>query len=87
MMLNKEEVKYNVASLVSTWLSDIRDVPDLILMLTNDNVEATIECDSLDDVVSHLSNVLIDNVEKYTKATLIGIVCEKDKKFGELDII
>ena len=87
MMLNKEEVKYNVASLVSTWLSDIRDVPDLILMLTNDNVEATIECDSLDDVVSHLSNVLIDNVEKYTKATLIGIVGEKDKKFGELDII
>lgn len=86
-MLNEEEVKYNVASLVSTWLSDIRDVPDLILMLTNDNVEATIECDSLDDVVSHLSNVLIDNVEKYTKATLIGIVCEKDKKFGELDII
>lgn len=87
MMLNKEEVKYNVASLVSTWLSDIRDVPDLILMLTNDNVEATIECDSLDDVVSHLSNVLIDNVEKYTKATLIGVVGEKDKKFGELDII
>lgn len=86
-MLNEEEVKYNVASLVSTWLSDIRDVPDLILMLTNDNVEATIECDSLDDVVSHLSNVLIDNVEKYTKATLIGVVGEKDKKFGELDII
>lgn len=86
-MLNKEEVKYNVASLVSTWLSDIRDVPDLILMLTNDNTETTIECDSLDDVVSHLSNVLIDNVEKYTKATLIGIVGEKDKKFGELDII
>ena len=86
-MLNKEEVKYNVASLVSTWLSDIRDVSDLILMLTNDNVEATIECANLDEVVSHLSNVLSDNVEKYTKATLIGIIGEKDKKFGELDII
>ena len=86
-MLNKEEVKYNVASLVSTWLSDIRDVSDLILMLTNDNVEATIECANLDEVVSQLSNVLIDNAEKYTKATLIGVVGEKDKKFGELDIV
>lgn len=86
-MLNKEEVKYNVESLISTWLYGTNEASDLILILTNDNVEATIECDSLDDVVSHLSNVLIDNVEKYTKATLIGIVCEKDKKFGELDII
>ena len=84
-MLNKEEVKYNVASLISTWLYGTNEASDLIL--TNDNVEATIECDSLDDVVSHLSNVLIDNVEKYTKATLIGIIGEKDKKFGELDII
>lgn len=86
-MLNEEEVKYNVASLVSTWLYGVKDIQDLILILTNDNTETTIECDSLDDVVSHLSNVLIDNVEKYTKATLIGIVGEKDKKFGELDII
>ena len=86
-MLNKEEVKYNVASLISTWLYGTNEASDLILILTNDNVEATIECDSLDDVVSHLSNVLIDNVEKYTKATLIGVVGEKDKKFGELDII
>ena len=86
-MLNKEEVKYNVASLISTWLYGTNEASDLILILTNDNVEATIECDSLDDVVSHLSNVLIDNVEKYTKATLIGIIGEKDKKFGELDII
>ena len=86
-MLNKEEVKYNVASLISTWLYGTNEASDLILTLTNDNVEATIECDSLDDVVSHLSNVLIDNVEKYTKATLIGVVGEKDKKFGELDII
>lgn len=87
MMLNKEEVKYNVASLVSTWFSDIKDVPDLILMLTNDNVEATIECANLDEVVSQLSSALIDNAEKYTKATLIGVVGEKDKKFGELDIV
>ena len=86
-MLNKEEVKYNVASLISTWLYGTNEASDLILILTNDNVEATIECDSLDDVVSHLSNVLIDNDEKYTKATLIGIIGEKDKKFGELDII
>ena len=86
-MLNKEEVKYNVASLISTWLYGTNEASDLILILTNDNVEATIECDSLDDVVSHLSSVLIDNVEKYTKATLIGIIGEKDKKFGELDII
>ena len=86
-MLNKEEVKYNVASLISTLLYGTNEASDLILILTNDNVEATIECDSLDDVVSHLSNVLIDNVEKYTKATLIGIIGEKDKKFGELDII
>ena len=86
-MLNKEEVKYNVASLISTWLYGTNEASDLILILTNDNVEATIECDSLDEVVSQLSNVLIDNVEKYTKATLIGIIGEKDKKFGELDII
>ena len=86
-MLNKEEVKYNVASLISTWLYGINEASDLILILTNDNVEATIECANLDEVVSHLSNVLIDNVEKYTKATLIGIIGEKDKKFGELDII
>lgn len=86
-MLNKEEVKYNVASLISTWLYGVKDIPDLILILTNDNVEATIECANLDEVVSQLSNVLIDNAEKYTKATLIGVVGEKDKKFGELDII
>lgn len=87
MMLNKEEVKYNVASLVSTWLYGTNEASDLILILTNDNVEATIECANLDEVVSQLSNVLIDNAEKYTKATLIGVVGEKDKKFGELDII
>lgn len=86
-MLNKEEVKYNVASLVSTWLYGTNEASDLILILTNDNVEATIECANLDEVVSQLSNVLIDNAEKYTKATLIGVVGEKDKKFGELDII
>ena len=86
-MLNKEEVKYNVESLISTWLYGVKDIPDLILILTNDNTETTIDCDNLGEVVNHLSNVLIDNVEKYTKATLIGIVGEKDKKFGELDII
>ena len=86
-MLNKEEVKYNVASLVSTWLYGTNEASDLILILTNDNVEATIECANLDEVVSQLSNVLIDNAEKYTKATLIGVVGEKDKKFGELDIV
>lgn len=86
-MLNKEEVKYNVASLISTWLYGTNEASDLILILTNDNVEATIECANLDEVVSQLSNVLIDNAEKYTKATLIGVVGEKDKKFGELDII
>lgn len=86
-MLNKEEVKYNVASLISTWLYGTNEASDLILILTNDNVEATIECANLDEVVSQLSNVLIDNAEKYTKATLIGVVCEKDKKFGELDIV
>lgn len=87
MMLNKEEVKYNVKSLISTWLYGVKDIPDLILILTNDNTETTIDCANLDEVVSQLSNVLIDNDEKYTKATLIGIVGEKDKKFGELDII
>lgn len=86
-MLNKEEVKYNVKSLISTWLYGTNDVPYLILMLTNDNAEATIECANLDEVVSQLSSALIDNAEKYTKATLIGVVGEKDKKFGELDII
>lgn len=88
-MLNKEEVKYNVASLISTWLYGTNEASDLILILilTNDNVEATIECANLGEVVSQLSNVLIDNVEKYTKATLIGVVGEKDKKFGELDIV
>ena len=86
-MLNKEEVKYNVASLISTWLYGTNEASNLILILTNDNVEATIECANLDEVVSQLSNALIDNAEKYTKATLIGVVGEKDKKFGELDII
>lgn len=85
-MLNEEEVKYNVASLVSTWFSDIKDVPDLILILTNDKVEATIECPNLDEVISQLSSALIDNAEKYIKATLIGVVGEKDVVFGELDI-
>ena len=86
-MLNKEEVKYNVASLILTWLYGTNEASDLILILTNDNVEATIECANLDEVVSQLSGALIDNAEKYTKATLIGVVGEKDKKFGELDII
>lgn len=86
-MLNKEEVKYNVKSLISTWLYGVKDIPDLILILTNDNTETTIDCDNLGEVVSQLSSALIDNAEKYTKATLIGIVGEKDKKFGELDIV
>lgn len=85
-MLNKEEIKYNVASLISTWFYSTKEASDLTLILTNDNIETTIECGSLDDVVSQLSNVLIDNVDKYTKATSIGVVGEKDKKFGELDI-
>lgn len=63
-MLNKEEVKYNVASLISTWLYGTNEASDLILILTNDNVEATIECANLDEVVSQLSNILIDNAEK-----------------------
>ena len=35
----------------------------------------------------YFENYDFDNAEKYTKATLIGIVGEKDKKFGELDIV
>ena len=92
-MLNKEEVKYNVASLVSTWLYGVKDIPEDVYAervhaeRLAHNTETTIDCDNLGEVVSQLSNVLIDNAEKYTKATLIGVVGEKDKKFGELDII
>ena len=86
-MLNKKEIEYNVMSLVSTWLFDVKDVSHLTLILTNDNAETTIDCNNLDEVVSQLSSVLIDNSEKYTMATLVGAVGDKDKKFGELDII
>lgn len=86
-MLNRKEIEYNVMSLVSTWLFDANDVSHLTLILTNDNAETTIDCNNLDEVVSQLSRVLIDNSEKYTMATLVGVVGEKDKKFGELDII
>lgn len=86
-MLNKEEIEYNVMSLVSTWLFDANDVSHLTLILTNDNAETTIDCNSSEEVVSQLSSVLINNSEKYTMATLVGVVGEKDKKFGELDII
>ena len=86
-MLNKKEIEYNVMSLVSNWLFDVKDVSHLMLILTNDNAETTIDCNNLDEVVSQLSSVLIDNSEKYTMATLVGVVGDKDKKFGELDII
>ena len=86
-MLNRKEIEYNVMSLVSTWLFDVKDVSHLTLILTNDNAETTIDCNNLDEVVSQLSSVLIDNSEKYTMATLVSVVGDKDKKFGELDII
>ena len=86
-MLNKKEIEYNVMSLVSTWLFDVKDVSHLTLILTNDNAETTIDCNNSDEVVSQLSSVLIDNSEKYTMATLVGVVGDKDKQFGELDII
>ena len=86
-MLNRKEIEYNVMSLVSTWLFDAKDVSHLTLILTNDNAETTIDCNNLDEVVSQLSSVLINNSEKYTMATLVGVVGYKDKKFGELDII
>ena len=86
-MLNRKEIEYNVMSLVSTWLFDAKDVSHLTLILTNDNAETTIDCNNSDEVVSQLSSVLIDNSEKYTMATLVGVVGEKDKKFVELDII
>ena len=86
-MLNKKEIEYNVMSLVSTWLFDANDVSHFTLILTNDNAETTIDCNSSEEVVSQLSSVLINNSEKYTMATLVGVVGEKDKKFGELDII
>ena len=86
-MLNRKEIEYNVMSLVSTWLFDAKDVSRFILILTNDNAETTIDCNNLDEVVSQLSSVLINNSEKYTMATLVGVVGDKDKKFGELDII
>ena len=86
-MLNKKEIEYNVMSLVSTWLFDVKDVSHFILILTNDNAETTIDCNNSEEVVSQLSSVLINNSEKYTMATLVGVVGDKDKKFGELDII
>ena len=86
-MLNRKEIEYNVMSLVSTWLFDANDASHLTLILTNDNAETTIDCNSSEEVVSQLSSVLINNSEKYTMATLVGVVDEKDKKFGELDII
>ena len=86
-MLNRKEIEYNVMSLVSTWLFDAKDASHLTLILTNDNAETTIDCNNLDEVVSQLSSVLIDNSEKYTMGTLVGVVGDKDKKFGELDII
>lgn len=86
-MLNRKEIEYNVMSLVSTWLFDANDVSHFTLILTNDNAETTIDCNNLDEVVSQLSSALINNSEKYTMATLVGVVGEKDKKFGELDII
>ena len=86
-MLNRKEIEYNVMSLVSTWLFDVKDVSHFILILTNDNAETTIDCNNSEEVVSQLSSVLINNSEKYTMATLVGVVGDKDKKFGELDII
>ena len=86
-MLNRKEIEYNVMSLVSTWLFDVKDVSHFILILTNDNAETTIDCNNSEEVVSQLSSVLINNSEKYTMATLVGVIGDKDKKFGELDII
>ena len=76
-MLNKKEIEYNVMSLVSTWLFDVKDVSHLMLILTNDNAETTIDCNNSEEVVSQLSSVLIDNSEKYTMATLVGVVGDK----------
>ena len=86
-MLNRKEIEYSVMSLVSTWLFDANDISHFTLILTNDNAETTIDCNSSEEVVSQLSSVLINNSEKYTMATLVGVVGDKDKKFGELDII
>ena len=63
-MLNRKEIEYNVMSLVSTWLFDVKDVSHFTLILTNDNAETTIDCNNSEEVVSQLSSVLINNSEK-----------------------
>ena len=86
-MLNEKEVKYNVASLVSTWLCGTKDVSNLRLIMSKGDVKITIRCNNAEDASKQLSNALLNNKDYYLKATLVGIVDKEDYVFGELDIV
>ena len=84
-MLNKEEVEYNVKSLVSAWLFEAKDLSDLRLVFTGKNKEETIPC-TVDTASKELTKVLYNNSSAYKLAKLIGKTKNSEKLFGELDI-
>ena len=84
-MLNKEEVKYNVKSLVSAWLFEAKDLSDLRLVFIGSDKEKIVPC-TIDNASTELTNVLYNNSSAYTLAKLIGKTKNSEKVFGELDI-
>lgn len=85
-MINKEEVRYNTQSLLSTWFYKYEKIDNIRLILKNGNTEKIVPC-AMDNVAEKLSNVLCDNSENYTTVKLIGVIDNKEKTIGELDII
>ena len=84
-MLNKEEVEYNVKSLVSTWLFEAKDLSDLRLVFIGKDKEKIVPC-TIDTVSKELTKVLYNNSSAYKLAKLIGKTKNSEKLFGELDI-
>ena len=85
-MLNREEVLYNVKSLVSTWLFGKNEVTNLKIEMVGDDdtithpVELSVCCDKI-------CELLCENGTRYNFLRLYGDVDGKCEIIGNIDIL
>lgn len=84
-MINKEEIRFNSKSLVSTWLNDTKDFSNLRLVFSNNNREMVVPCTEY-NCGDFLADALIKHSSLYTKVSLLGTHEKINKVFGTLDI-
>jgi hypothetical protein len=74
-MANKEEIAYNIRSLLSAWLDKNGDIGDVFIELSGDGVLDTVEC-TIETFPEVAAGLLCENNGKYKELALC-------KKVGE----